>query len=41
MTSGFDISQYLNIFLDEADEQIQILDEAIVNLENDKKTQNC
>ncbi|MBZ4686912.1 MAG: CheA signal transduction histidine kinase [Clostridiales bacterium] len=37
MTSGFDISQYLNIFLDEADEQIQILDEAIVNLENDKK----
>ncbi len=31
------MSQYLDVFIDELDEQIQILDEAIVNLENDKK----
>lgn len=35
MTSDFDISQYLGIFLDEADEQIQILDESIVLMEHD------
>lgn len=35
MTSDFDISQYLNIFLDEAAEQLQILDEALVMLEQE------
>ncbi|WP_227767297.1 chemotaxis protein CheA [Zhaonella formicivorans] len=37
MTSDFDISQYLGIFLDEAEEQIQILDESIILLEQDKE----
>lgn len=35
MSSDFDISQYLGIFLDEAEEQIQILDESLVLMEND------
>ena len=37
MTSDFDVSQYLGIFLDEAEEQIQVLDESIVLLEHDKE----
>lgn len=36
MTVDFDISQYLNIFLDEAEEQLQILDEALVLLEQEQ-----
>src|SRR5690606_5950653 len=35
MSSDFDVSQYLNIFLDEAEEQIQILDETLVLLEQE------
>lgn len=35
MTVDFDISQYLSIFLDEAEEQIQILDETLVLLEQE------
>lgn len=37
MTVDFDISQYLNIFLDEAEEQIQILDETLVLLEQERE----
>ncbi|HBT47575.1 MAG TPA: chemotaxis protein CheA [Peptococcaceae bacterium] len=33
--SGFDMSQYLGIFLDETDEQLQQLDEAVVLLEQE------
>lgn len=33
MTSDFDVSQYLNIFLDEAEEQLQALDEGLIFLE--------
>ncbi|MBS3968544.1 MAG: Hpt domain-containing protein, partial [Clostridia bacterium] len=36
MTSDFDMSQYLNIFLDEADEQIQLMDENILLLEKNR-----
>lgn len=35
MSADFDISQYLSIFLDEAEEQIQILDETLVLLEQE------
>jgi two-component system chemotaxis sensor kinase CheA len=37
MTSDFDVSQYLGLFLDEAEEQLQILDESIILLEHDKE----
>lgn len=37
MTSDFDMSQYLGIFFDEAEEQIQILDESIILLEQDQE----
>jgi len=37
MTSDFDVSQYMGLFLDEAEEQLQILDESIVVLEHDKE----
>ncbi|NLL18588.1 MAG: chemotaxis protein CheA [Clostridia bacterium] len=40
MTVDFDISQYLNIFLDEAEEQIQILDETLVLLEQEGENQD-
>ena len=33
--SGFDLSQYMQIFLEEAEEQLQILDEGLVMLEQD------
>ena len=33
--SGFDLSAYLGVFLDEVDEQLQILDENILQLEKD------
>ncbi|KUO52797.1 MAG: chemotaxis protein CheA [Desulfitibacter sp. BRH_c19] len=36
MTSDFDMSQYMNIFLDEADEQIQLMDENILLLEKNR-----
>ena len=34
--TGFDMSQYLDIFLEEAEEQLQALDEGLVMLENDR-----
>lgn len=37
MPKDFDIDQYLGIFLDEADEQLQILDEALVLLEQERE----
>lgn len=37
MTSDFDVSQYMGLFLDEAEEQLQILDESIIVLEHDKE----
>ncbi|MEW6624322.1 MAG: chemotaxis protein CheA [Bacillota bacterium] len=37
MTSNYDMSQYLSIFLDEVDEQIQIMDENILSLEKNRK----
>lgn len=39
MTMDFDVSQYLGIFLDEAEEQIQILDETLVLLEQEGESQ--
>lgn len=36
MTSDFDVSQYLDIFLDEAEEQIQAMDENILLLEKNR-----
>ncbi|MDS1029503.1 chemotaxis protein CheA [Bacillota bacterium LX-D] len=36
MTSDIDLSQYLGIFLDEAEEQVQTLDQSIVLLENEE-----
>lgn len=36
MTSNFDMSQYLSMFLDEADEQIQLMDENILLLEKNR-----
>ncbi len=35
--SDFDLSIYLGVFLDEVDEQIQVLDKEIINLENEPK----
>lgn len=35
MMSDFDLSAYLGVFLDEVDEQLQILDSEILNLEKD------
>ncbi|GAW92898.1 chemotaxis protein CheA [Calderihabitans maritimus] len=40
MTSDFDVSQYLSIFLDEVEEQLQILDENILRLEQEGKGQD-
>jgi two-component system chemotaxis sensor kinase CheA len=37
VTVDFDMSQYLNIFLDEAEEQLQILDEALILLEQEQE----
>ncbi|TDA69436.1 MAG: chemotaxis protein CheA [Clostridia bacterium] len=34
MTADMDMSQYMSIFLDEAEEQLQILDESLVKLED-------
>ncbi len=37
MTSDFDVSQYISIFLDEAEEQIQIMDDNILLLEKNNE----
>lgn len=37
--SGFDMSQYMDVFLEEAEEQLQILDEGLVMLEQDRNNQ--
>ena len=39
MTVDFDMSQYLNIFLDETEEQLQILDEALILLEQERENE--
>jgi two-component system chemotaxis sensor kinase CheA len=36
MSNDFDMSQYLGIFLDEVEEQLQVLDESIIILEQEK-----
>jgi two-component system chemotaxis sensor kinase CheA len=38
--SGFDLSQYMNIFLEEAEEQLQVLDQGLVMLEQDWDNQD-
>ena len=38
--SGFDLSQYMNIFLEEAEEQLQVLDHGLVMLEQDWDNQD-
>ncbi|MFA5535669.1 MAG: chemotaxis protein CheA [Bacillota bacterium] len=40
MSKDFDIDQYLGIFLDEAEEQLQILDESLVLLEQERDNKN-
>jgi two-component system chemotaxis sensor kinase CheA len=39
VTVDFDMSQYLNIFLDETEEQLQILDEALILLEQERENE--
>ncbi|HHX94689.1 MAG TPA: chemotaxis protein CheA [Clostridia bacterium] len=38
--SDFDLSQYMNIFMEEAEEQLQVLDEGLVMLEQDWDNQD-
>ncbi|HHY71751.1 MAG TPA: chemotaxis protein CheA [Bacillus bacterium] len=38
--SEFDVSAYLGVFLDEVDEQLQILDEEVLNLEHDGENED-
>ncbi|HBT20200.1 MAG TPA: chemotaxis protein CheA [Peptococcaceae bacterium] len=38
--SDFDMSQYLNLFLEEAEEQLQLLDEGLILLEQDRQNRD-